>query len=111
MMEWRAAEAISPSSLPAQVQGRWFYLTLILDLFSRRVVGCAAREADGADHAAHPRVKPGGMPCPAHHAARCRTLSRLVQPDGVKPRDVINAEVFARIMAFDIRVPDIVDLL
>src|SRR4051794_6514738 len=29
--------------LPAQVQGRWFYLYLILDLFSRKVVGFEAR--------------------------------------------------------------------
>jgi putative transposase len=39
--------------LPAQVQGRWFYLYLILDLFSRKVVGFEVHETDSADHAAH----------------------------------------------------------
>ena len=39
--------------LPAQVQGRWFYLYLILDLFSRKVVGFAVHGTDSAEHAAH----------------------------------------------------------
>src|SRR5690349_16483451 len=39
--------------LPAQVQGRWFYLYLILDLYSRKVVGFEVHETDSADHAAH----------------------------------------------------------
>src|SRR5215218_5664332 len=39
--------------LPAQVRGRWFYLYLILDLFSRKVVGFEVHETDSADHAAH----------------------------------------------------------
>ena len=39
--------------LPAQVQGRWFYLYLILDLFSRKVVGFEVHETDSADHAAY----------------------------------------------------------
>jgi putative transposase len=39
--------------LPAQVQGRWFYLYLILDLFSRKVVGFEVHDTDSADHAAH----------------------------------------------------------
>ena len=44
------------SFLPAQVQGRWFYLSLILlslilDLFSRKVVGFEVDETDSADHA------------------------------------------------------------
>jgi transposase InsO family protein len=39
--------------LPAQVQGRWFYLTLILDLFSRKIVGHEVHESDTAEHAAH----------------------------------------------------------
>ena len=39
--------------LPAQVQGRWFYLYLILDLFSRKIVGFEVHAADSADHAAH----------------------------------------------------------
>jgi len=39
--------------LPAQVQGRWFYLYLILDLFSRKIVGFEVHETDSAEHAAH----------------------------------------------------------
>lgn len=39
--------------LPAQVQGRWFYLYLILDLYSRKIVGHAVHDTDSADHAAH----------------------------------------------------------
>jgi len=39
--------------LPAQVQGRWFYLYLILDLYSRKIVGWEVHERDHADHAAH----------------------------------------------------------
>jgi putative transposase len=35
------------------VQGRWFYLYLILDLFSRKVVGFEVHETDSVDHAAH----------------------------------------------------------
>jgi putative transposase len=39
--------------LPAAVQGRWFYLYLILDLYSRKIVGFEVHETDSADHAAH----------------------------------------------------------
>jgi len=39
--------------LPAQVMGRWFYLYLILDLYSRKIVGWEMHETDHADHAAH----------------------------------------------------------
>jgi transposase InsO family protein len=39
--------------LPAQVTGRWFYLYLILDLYSRKIVGWEVHDADHADHAAH----------------------------------------------------------
>ena len=39
--------------LPAQVQGRWFYLYLILDLYSRKIVGYEVHETDQAEHAAH----------------------------------------------------------
>ncbi len=39
--------------LPAQVQGRWFYLYLILDLFSRKIVGWEVHHTDSAEHAAH----------------------------------------------------------
>ncbi len=39
--------------LPAQVMGHWFYLYLILDLYSRKIVGWEVHETDDADHAAH----------------------------------------------------------
>jgi transposase InsO family protein len=39
--------------LPAAVQGRWFYLYLILDLYSRKIVGFEVHDSDTAEHAAH----------------------------------------------------------
>lgn len=39
--------------LPAQVMGRWFYLYLILDVYSRKIVGFEVHDSDAADHAAH----------------------------------------------------------
>jgi len=39
--------------LPAAVMGRWFYLYLILDLYSRKIVGWEVQSSDHADHAAH----------------------------------------------------------
>jgi len=39
--------------LPALVLGRWFHLYLILDLYSRKVVGWEVHDSDHADHAAH----------------------------------------------------------
>jgi putative transposase len=39
--------------LPARVQGRWFYLYLILDLYSRKIVGFEVHDTDTAEHAAH----------------------------------------------------------
>ena len=39
--------------LPAQIQGRWFYLYLILDLYSRKVIGFEVHDTDSAEHAAH----------------------------------------------------------
>jgi transposase InsO family protein len=38
--------------LPADVTGRWYYLYLILDIFSRKIVGFEVHDADSADHAA-----------------------------------------------------------
>src|SRR6185312_16204199 len=37
--------------LPATVIGRWFYLYLILDLFSRKIVGFEVHETDSSDYA------------------------------------------------------------
>ena len=39
--------------LPSVVIGNWFYLYLILDLYSRKIVGWEVHETDSADHAAH----------------------------------------------------------
>ena len=38
--------------LPTQVAGRWFYLYLILDVYSRKIVGFEVHEDDDSDHAA-----------------------------------------------------------
>ena len=39
--------------LPSTVAGRWFHLYLILDLYSRKIVGWEVHETDAAEHAAH----------------------------------------------------------
>ena len=39
--------------LPANVMGQWFHLYLILDLYSRKIVGAEVHDSDGADHAVH----------------------------------------------------------
>jgi putative transposase len=39
--------------LPANVLGRWFYLYLILDLYSRKIIGWEVHASDDSDHAAH----------------------------------------------------------
>ena len=38
--------------LPTGIIGRWFYLYLILDLYSRKIVGWEVHEVDHAEHAA-----------------------------------------------------------
>jgi len=37
--------------LPATVMGRWFHLYLILDLYSRKIVGWEVHDSDHSDHA------------------------------------------------------------
>ena len=39
--------------LPTTISGRWFYLYLILDLYSRKIVGWEVHDDDDSDHAAH----------------------------------------------------------
>ena len=39
--------------LPATVMGRWFHLYLILDLYSRKIVGWEVHDSDHSDHAIH----------------------------------------------------------
>ena len=39
--------------LPATVVGRWFHLYLILDLYSRKIVGWEVHANDSAEHAVH----------------------------------------------------------
>jgi putative transposase len=39
--------------LPAVVMGMWFHLYLILDLYSRKIVGWEVHDSDHSDHAAH----------------------------------------------------------
>jgi transposase InsO family protein len=38
--------------LPTQVRGQWYYLYLILDLYSRKIVGYTVEARDDSDHAA-----------------------------------------------------------
>ena len=40
--------------LPATVAGRWFSLYLILDLYSRKIVGFEVHERDDSEHAVNP---------------------------------------------------------
>ena len=39
--------------LPATVLGRWFHPYLILDLYSRKIVGWEVHANDNSDHAVH----------------------------------------------------------
>lgn len=39
--------------LPARVAGRWYYLYLIQDLYSRKIVAWEVHDADHSEHAAH----------------------------------------------------------
>jgi putative transposase len=72
--------------LPATVQGRWFYLYLILDLYSRKIVGFEVHDTDSADHAAH--------------LARRTALSEAVHALPVKP--VLHGDNGATLMSHSI---------
>jgi transposase InsO family protein len=39
--------------LPAEIAGRWYYLYLIMDVYSRKIVGFEVHDSDDAVHAAH----------------------------------------------------------
>lgn len=39
--------------LPALVLGRWFHLYLLLDSYSRKIVGSETHDTDDSDHAVH----------------------------------------------------------
>ncbi|SDD95925.1 hypothetical protein SAMN05216345_1246 [Cupriavidus sp. YR651] len=39
--------------MPAEVSGRWFYLYLLLDVYSRKIVGFGINDRDDTDHTAH----------------------------------------------------------
>jgi transposase InsO family protein len=47
--------------LPTEIIWRWFYLYLILDIYSRKIVGWEVHETDDADHAA--RAGATSRPC------------------------------------------------
>ena len=67
--------------LPAQGLGRWFQLYLILDLYSRKIVGWEVHDSDHADHAAHlvRRTAPPAIDTPGrkHPATTCALKSSL----------------------------------
>jgi transposase InsO family protein len=37
--------------LPSRITGSWFYLYLILDVYSRKIVGFEVHQTDSSDHA------------------------------------------------------------
>ncbi|UXI66930.1 IS3 family transposase [Tahibacter amnicola] len=39
--------------LPSRVKGQWFYLYLILDIYSRHIVGHEVQQVESGEHAAH----------------------------------------------------------
>ena len=57
--------------LTAQVLGRWFYLYLIVDLYSRKVVGFEVHDTDSAEHAAHLARRTAPRVCMPCRRARC----------------------------------------
>jgi transposase InsO family protein len=62
--------------LPARIQGRWFYLYLILDLYSRKVVGFEVHDTDNPEHAAHlPGERRSPRACMPSRCDRCCTAT------------------------------------
>jgi transposase InsO family protein len=62
--------------LPAHVQGRWYYLYLILDLYSRKIVGFEVHDTDSAST---PHIWPNAQHLPRastrRRCARCCTVT------------------------------------
>jgi putative transposase len=56
--------------LPAQVAGQWFFLYLILDLYSRKIVGWEVHADDHSDHATRLVLKDG--PGRRHCCSGCK---------------------------------------
>jgi len=58
--------------LPANAMGRWFHLYLILDLYSRKIIGAEVHDSDDSDYAVHlvrrTALAEGIAPC---HPSRC----------------------------------------
>lgn len=48
-----AGVVLDMTYLPAKVMGRWFHLYLILDLYSRKIVGAEVHDSDDSVHAGH----------------------------------------------------------
>jgi putative transposase len=68
--------------LPATVMGRWFHLYLILDLYSRKIVGWEVHDSDHAEHATH-LVRRGTIAPSWLLVTRCTsTLARSTRRDG-----------------------------
>jgi transposase InsO family protein len=83
--------------LPTQINGRWLYLYLILDLYSRKIVGFEVHDTDDAQHAAH-LVKRTALAEAIHAAAhkpvlhgdngatlKATTVLAMLQWLGIKP--------------------------
>ena len=82
--------------LPAQVTGRWFHLYLILDLYSRKIVGWEVHDSDHADHAAH--LVRGRLAGPRVPRRRDRVRARGRRLD--RPAHAVGARAGRRVRTF-----------
>ena len=82
------------SYLPAVVMGRWFHLYLILDLYSRKIVGAEVHDSDDADHYGHAA---GNRPLEAKLAS-ARGGRR--EQRGAFVRDRLSAYAYPRLVEF-----------